>query len=75
MGYGGPRYFVFQGAGYIGAIVKAVPTLPMSYEYSVEPWGNCEAEGKAAMGEPKPRPAPAPGTIRTDGFRINFHEN
>ena len=27
----------------------------MSYAYSVEPWGNCEAEGKAAMGEPKPR--------------------
>jgi hypothetical protein len=44
-------YFVFQGAGYIGSIMKAVPTLPMSYEYSVEPWGNCEAEGKAAMGK------------------------
>ena len=23
----------------------------MSYAYSVEPWGNCEAEGKAAMGK------------------------
>jgi len=43
-------YFVFQGAGYIGSIVKAVPTLPMSYSYEVLPWGSCTAEGKAAMG-------------------------
>jgi hypothetical protein len=44
-------YFVYQGAGYIGSVVKAVPTLPMSYAYTVEPWGSCEAEGKAAMGK------------------------
>jgi hypothetical protein len=44
-------YFVFNGAGYVGSVIKAVATLQMSYFYEVGGWSGCTAEGGAVMGK------------------------
>jgi len=43
-------YFVYNGAGYVGSVVKAVATLQMTYGYEVGGWSSCAAEGEKVMG-------------------------
>jgi len=44
-------YFVYNGQGYTGAVVKATPTIQMTYEYTMSGWTDCEAAEGETMGE------------------------
>ncbi|MBU38166.1 MAG: hypothetical protein CMA59_01430, partial [Euryarchaeota archaeon] len=44
-------YFVYNGQGYTGAVVKTTPNVLISYEYAVGGWSDCEAPEGETWGE------------------------